>query len=186
MSSAYRTEERRRQRRRVLVRSGLLTVVTAAVAWVVGADVPHALALATVVPTAGVVLLTMGELPAEPSLPPLDETGRSDGARREVSRLSWMMTGRDHRVGDAPFRRLRALAQHRLSLHGVDLTAPEDADTARRLLGPVGYDALVVHPDRAPTGRVFEQCLTVLERLDGPADHPARDVGPRTRRGWVS
>ena len=181
MSGGYGRDERARRRRRVLVWTWLLTPALGGAMWLVGVDVLHALAVATVVPLTAAVRLATDGLVKAPSLPPGDQTGRSDGTRREVVRLSWALGGRDHRVGPAAVRRLRALATHRLSLHGVDLTGPTGQEDGRRLLGGGCYEALFVHLDRAVSVGVFQQCVDALEGLDG-----AGSVLPHLGTAWPS
>ena len=135
-------------------------------AWFVGVSWAKCALLATVVITARTVFFALNDLDDEPALPPLDRTGRDEGARREVSRLSWGMIGQENRVGEVPFRRLRALAATRLSVRGIDLVDLHDHEAARRLLGPLAYDTLIGDIGRPPSQAIFQHCLAALERLD--------------------
>ena len=78
------------------------------------------------------------------------------------------MAGQDDRVGDVPYRRLRAIAANRLGLRGLDVADPAAQAELERLLGPLGYATLVAEPKRNPTVRTFSDCLTLLENLDDP------------------
>lgn len=170
--------ERRRQRRTV-VWTFVLSAVTAAASWWVGVGWPQVLLLVSAITTAGAVALALGHVDEDPMLPPLEATGRSEGTRREVSRLSWSLAGADNRVGDRPYRRLRAIAAHRLALRGIDLTDPAGDDAARALLGPVGYQQLVGESWSPPTQRVFADCISLLERLDSSPSSPPTMIGKK-------
>ena len=163
---AVRLLEERRRRRKVVVATVLVTVLVAAAAFLIGVSLVQCLLLVTAGTTVGAVLLAVHDLDDDPGLPSIYDAGDTAGTRREVSRLSWVMVGHDNRVGSAPFHRLRQIAATRLALRGIDLSSPEGDRTAQDLLGPVGYRVLVAEATTAPTSRVFEECLTRLERLD--------------------
>jgi hypothetical protein len=162
----YLLAARGKARHRVLVTSIVLTVVVGAVSYLVGVGWWQCLLLASAAAATGAVYLALTDLEADPALPPLDDSGRSTGTRRDVSRLSWVMEGHDNRVGAAPYRRLRAIATNRLALMGVDLADEDGRTAARALLGPVGYATLVEESLTTPTQRVFVDCVTLLEGLD--------------------
>lgn len=163
--------ERERRRRRKVVQASLLAVAVWGVAWAVGVSFVQSLLLSTVVTTVGAVLVALDDLDDEPGLPPLEGSGRSEGTRREVSRLSWAMAGAGNRVGGVPYRRLRAIANHRLLQRGIDLGQPDGQQAARELLGPVGFTQLVAETAGPPSERVFATCLSLVEALDGTAGH---------------
>jgi hypothetical protein len=157
---------RRRQR---IAWTAALAFVLAVASWAIGVTVLQSVLLASVVAAVGAAIIALDRLDGEPTLPPLDAVGRSEGTRREVSRLSWAMAGPDNRVGGIPYRRLRAIAVDRLRLRGVDVTDPAGDQAARELLGPLGYQHLLAEAAAPPTQRVFQSCIALLERLDGAA-----------------
>jgi hypothetical protein len=165
---------RRSARRRSVITTAVLAVVVLFAAYGVGVAWVQSLLLATAVTAIGAIHLAVSDLEDEPSLPPVDDSGRNVGTRRDVSRLSWVMGGQDNRVGSVPYRRLRLIAANRLALLGLDLTLPADQRAAQDLLGPVAYATLVEESVSAPTQRVFDDCVTRLERLDltQPVPHP--------------
>jgi len=164
--------ERRRRARRVLLGTGSAALAVALAGFLIGVGWVQCLLLATVVTAVGAATLALNGVDDEPALPVLDESGGLAGARREVSRLSWVMGGPGDRVGGAPYRLLRAIAVDRLALRGVDVTDAEGDRTARDLLGAEGYAHLIAETSGTPTRREFEACVTLLERLDPRADAP--------------
>jgi hypothetical protein len=160
------TETERRRRRRVVGYTVVMALVMAGLSWAIGVTVIQSLLLATGVTMVGAIVGSSIALDDEIGLPPLDETGRNEGTRREVSRLSWVMAGQDNRVGDVPYRRLRAIAVNRLGLRGIDVAEEAGQQAARELLGQQGYAMLVEEATRTPTQRSFQEGIALLERLD--------------------
>ncbi len=169
----------RRRRRRTVIWTFVLAVVTAGLSWAVGVSWAQSLLLFTAVTTVGAAVFALDQLDDDSQLPPLDPTGRSEGTRREVSRLSWALAGADNRVGDRPYRRVRAIAAHRLAMRGIDPSDPAGEEAARALLGPMGFDQLVAETTSPPTQRTFAACITLLERLDDSPGSPSILVGKR-------
>ena len=195
MHSIWRLEERKR-RRKVLVTTLLVTIVVVVAAFLIGVSLVQCLLLATAGATVGAVLLALPELDDDPALPPIYDGGDTAGTRREVSRLSWVMVGHDNRVGGAPYHRLREIAATRLALRGVDLATVEGDRAAQDLLGALGYRTLIADAAIPPTSREFEQCVTLLERLDddqrtsgsghaGSGTAGSGTVGSGTVRGFI-
>ncbi|MET1006676.1 MAG: hypothetical protein ABWX96_14090 [Propionibacteriaceae bacterium] len=183
------TETERRRRRRVVIWTVLVALALAGVSWAVGVPVIQSLLLATGVTMVGAIALAVSGLDDEILLPPLDETGRNEGARREVSRLSWVMAGQDNRVGDIPYRRLRAIAANRLALRGIDVTEEAGQRAAGELLGQPGYTLLVAEATRTPTQRAFQASIALLERLDergSATSTPPLMLEPDDERGGAS
>lgn len=87
-----------------------------------------------------------------------------DGTRREMTRLTWTLIGRDGRVTEAAVRRLRADATRRLTGHGTAL----GEERARELLGPRVHATLTAHGGLMPSLRELADCLDAVEAL-GPA-----------------
>lgn len=169
----------RRRRRQTVIWTLVLAVLMAGLSWAVGVSWFQSLLLFTGVTTVGAAVLALDHLDDDAQLPPLDPAGRSEGTRREVSRLSWALAGADNRVGDRPYRRVRAIAAHRLAMRGIDVSELSGEGAARALLGSVGYDQLVAETAAPPTQRTFAACLTLLERLDDSPSAPSILVGKR-------
>ncbi|MFC4554221.1 hypothetical protein [Georgenia faecalis] len=134
--------------------------VVVAMAWLRFDAANIALAVAGVL-VVGVVLLAQdaGHAMMWPRIVDADR----GGYRHEVSQLSWAFTGKDGRITETGFRRLRDVAREHLALAGLDLDA--DADAVRELLGAGPYATL--HPPRGqlPHPRGVDACLAALERL---------------------
>lgn len=150
-----------------------ITVLALAVAttlavlgWV---DPVHASLLA-----AAVIAVTLGwrrsSGGAEAEWPPAPEEQRA-GARHDVSELGWATLTRNGTVSGRVMRRVRALAETRLAMHGVDVDDPAQRGEAERLLGREVLDGLLER--REPTPRTLHTWLDAIERL-APTDgrHP--------------
>lgn len=180
MQTIWRTEQRQ-HRRRVVLTTVLVALAVSLAAYLLGVGTLQCLLLATAVTSVGAVFLAVDQLDDDPTLPPLLDSGDRSGTRRDVSRLSWVLTGYDNRVGRLPYLRLRAIAANRLAMRGVDLSSAEGHEAARQLLGSQGYATLVADAPEAPTERVFVSCVALLETLDadrGPQVRPATGVRP--------
>lgn len=102
--------------------------------------------------------------------PPADLEA-TDGTRREMTRLTWTLIGRDGRVTEAAVRRLRADAGRRLAGHGTALGEPRAAE----LLGPRVHTVLTTHGGLMPSLREIAECVDAVEAL-GPARPAPRPV----------
>lgn len=78
-----------------------------------------------------------GDPPSWPEATILDQ---EHGARRDISRLSWSVSGNDRQVGRTLRLRLRQVAIRRLARRGIDLADPELRDVAIEALGAAGSD----------------------------------------------
>jgi hypothetical protein len=145
------------------LRSVLVAGLVFGLALVVGVDVPHCLLLAL----AAVALLQLRRVSGtEDDGWPDREDERSDaGARREVARLSWGLSGFESRVDRRTLAMLQATAARRLLRHGVDLDDPASADRARRLLGDHAYATLTSGPDSLPRFDSFTRAVSAVEQL---------------------
>jgi len=152
----------------------VISVVAAAVAtalvvlgWV---DAVHAYLLAAVV-----VAVTIGwrrasgGSEAEWVHPPEE---RREGARHDVSELGWATFTRSGTVSGRVVRRVRALAETRLALHGVDLGDPAQRPEAERLLGPAVVDGLLAL--RGPDPKTLHTWLDAIERLEPTDERQSR------------
>jgi hypothetical protein len=175
--------ERRRRRRNVVLTTALVALAVAVSGYLIGVAWFQCLLLVTGVTTVGAMYLALGGVDDDPTLPPLDDTGLNTGTRREVSRLSWVLAGHDNRVGGVPYRRLRAIAVNRLGLRGIDVSDPAGDAAAREVLGEQGYRLLIAESSSTPTQRQFVDCISLLERLDGPDGEAGRSTALPTPAG---
>ncbi len=104
---------------------------------------------------------------------PAADLEATDGTRREMTRLTWTLIGRDGRVTEAAVRRLRADATRRLAGHGTALGEPRAAE----LLGPRVHAVLTAHGGLMPSLREIAQCVDAVEAL-GPARPAPRQAVP--------
>ena len=95
---------------------------------------------------------------------PAADLEATDGTRREMTRLTWSLIGRDGRVTEAAVRRLRVDATRRLAGHGTALGEPRAAE----LLGARVHATLTAHGGLMPSLREIADCLDAVEAL-GPA-----------------
>jgi hypothetical protein len=151
-----------------ILASGLLVP---ALCWAVGVDIVHSLLIATVTLGAAALLGIAAQRQA-PYWPEAQE-GRRTGNRREITRLSWMMTARRGGTDRQAVVRLRDLAQSRLARHGIDLLDPADRSRAMTALGADVFTILMQDTGSAPTHRALLRCVEALEAL-GSVEPPAR------------
>jgi hypothetical protein len=86
------------------------------------------------------------------------------GARRDIQDLSWLILRGLQDVDPRVLQRVYAVAQRRLSPHGLDLGDPRDRPGIERLLGAEAYATL--RPGARPARFVvLERCLSRLEHL---------------------
>jgi hypothetical protein len=132
-------------------------------ALVIGVDLPHCLLLAL----GAVALVEMRKLSGtqDDGWPDRDDDRTDAGARREVARLSWGLSGFESRVDRRTLAMLQATAARRLLRHGVDLDDPSAADRARRLLGDQAYATLTSGPRSLPRFDSFTRAVSAVEQL---------------------
>lgn len=75
-----------------------------------------------------------------PNWPEATILDQDHGARRDIARLSWSVSGNDRQVGRTLRLRLRQVALRRLARRGIDLTDPDMRDAAIEALGADGAD----------------------------------------------
>ncbi len=83
-------------------------------------------------------------------------------ARRNVSRLSWVLTGSEGYVSGSGLIPLLALTEHRLELRGMSLADPDGRVTA--ILGSEVHALLSDPPDELRLAD-FARCVDALDRL---------------------
>lgn len=163
--------EARRIRRNKIIWVIVFTVIMPIAAYIIGVNWMQSLLVAAGTATIGILIAVL----------PLGEDitwekrndATADGARREVSRLSWTLGGHDNRVGDAPARRLRILAARRLARRGIDLRTQEGMAAAIDLLGKGVMAVLTTEVGPPPRYDDFVRCVTAIERLEtAPAADP--------------
>ena len=111
--------------------------------------------------TAATVTVLVTELPTirHPHWPRVP-TGSRDGARDQISALSWAFMTRDETISARGLQAVRQVASTRLALHGVDLDDPAQEPAARALLGDASYDLL-----RSPHTATMAQVGRCIDRL---------------------
>lgn len=138
-----------------------------AASWGIGVDLPRALLLSACV--AAVALLT-GWLPFAARSPwPVLPYGRRDGARRDVSSLTWMLASRGHLSTTGADRLHRTLA-------GVlELTEHQRRRTAEDIFGPKIAQWLSA-PEQVPppTRTAAENAMVAAEALLHPTPKETR------------
>lgn len=150
-------------------RSGLAwSLATAAIfsgtAWAIGVSIVQSVLIAAAICAIGacISLAPTGQTLAWPER----NRAGNDGTRREVSRLSWAMIGRDDRVSEASLRRLQQVALRRLAMRGIDGTDPDQQAAAQSALGTFCYQHLFAPTGGPPRYDQFVRCVTELEKLD--------------------
>lgn len=158
-----------------MIRLAVYVAIEAAVAVLLhlaaGTDLAHT--LMAFVAAVAVTVFVVGQ--PEPRSPrwPRTEVSVKDGARDDVSTLSWTMLSKDDAVSPRAVRAVRATATTRLRLHGVDLDDPDHSPAARELLGDETY-AFVEGAVDKPTLPHLLRAIDRLTEID-----PAGSVPPR-------
>ncbi|RXR24860.1 hypothetical protein EQW78_06955 [Oerskovia turbata] len=140
-----------------------------------GLDLPHTIAL-TVTLLIALVLSRRIDTGHDPQHHALPDTNR-DGARRDLSDLTWAMHGSHGRVSERAHQRVRALAATALADEGIDLHSADPAQVraAAARLGTKVHQQMTSDP-RPPTMKVLRSWVSAIEHLaDGPP------VGERSR-----
>lgn len=124
-------------------------------------DLTHALLV-------GCLLLAVVLLQARPPEPedegwPERTFGTRAGGRDDVSDLSWQVFEGDRTVSARVVRRVRDLANARLTLRGVDGPEPARSAEAERLLGPEVVAGLA--SGNRPTPRTLQTWLDAIDAL---------------------
>ena len=136
------------------------SLLPGAVAWTIGISLGQSALISLV------VLAMIGGYHLLPDVrnlewPPLEHE-RTVRARRDVSRLSWALTGTGGMVPMSGVITLERLAADRLALRGIDLS---DRSRIATLLGP---EMVMILSERPNTMRysTFSRCVTALEGLE--------------------
>jgi hypothetical protein len=148
-----------------IARAAAAGVLIPAAAFAIGVSLVHSLLISGAVLAAIAVLDLIG-LADAPFWPELLETTRG-GNRREIARLSWMLTSRRSDSDRDAILRLRAVASRRLAFAGIDMDDPADSSRSKSALGPSAYALLTEPLGRAPQRRALAECVRALEALDG-------------------
>lgn len=162
-------QERRAERRRALGRRwGALAGAVAAtvLALLVGTDLAHALLIGSALAAAALVTraLPLGSRASWPVLP----YGRRDGARRDVSSLTWTMIDRNGVISSTGEARLRTVLTSALELRGVDLAAPSGRAQAATVVGDQVARWLTDTDAPTPDPRTVRRVLTGMLQTDDP------------------
>lgn len=118
---------------------------------------------------------TMADPPGWPETVVLEQ---DHGARRDIARLTWSVSGADQQVGRTLRLRLRQVAVRRLARRGIDLTGPEPSDrTVAAATAVLGADAFrVLDPDLHEVVGLarFSAAVRAVEALEqGPGLDPS-------------
>ncbi|TDE97495.1 hypothetical protein EXU48_04715 [Occultella glacieicola] len=132
-------------------------------AFTIGLDVAHSLmiGLGVAVVVAGSRVIGLGDQAVWPRLP----FGRRDGARRDVSSLSWSLYGQQHELTGSGRRRLRRVCLDTLELGDIRLDTPEGVRAAEDLLGRPVTEFLLDEDRPAPDLRGVHRTLTALTKV---------------------
>jgi hypothetical protein len=147
-----------------LLLPGALILATGAGLVYAGLDLPHTAAL-TVAALLTLVLTRRTDPGNDPEHRPLPDNNR-DGARRDLSDLTWAMHGSRGRVSERAHLRVRTLARHVLADCGVDLgsTDPEQVRAAATLLGAKVHQQMTTDT-RPPTFKTLRAWVDAVEAL---------------------
>ncbi|WP_420114923.1 hypothetical protein [Pseudactinotalea sp.] len=140
-----------------------IAVAVAVVLRLIGSDVAHALLGGMLVVVAVLILahLGIGQKVALPRLP----FDRRDGARTEVSSLSWSLYGTEGVTPQAA-RALRGICRAGLSEAGIAVETPEGEARSVSLLG-APLTTFLIDPDAPPPDvRAVRAAVHVLENLE--------------------
>ncbi|MFJ2297910.1 hypothetical protein [Oerskovia paurometabola] len=149
--------------KKILTLATLLVATGTALA-LLGLDLPHTLAL-TVALLVALVLSRRIDTGHDPQHRALPDTNR-DGARRDLSDLTWAMHGSHGRVSERAHRRVRALAATALADEGIDLHSPdpEQMRAAADRLGTQVHRQMTDDP-RPPTMKVLRSWVAAIENV---------------------
>ncbi|MHA7132984.1 hypothetical protein [Oerskovia turbata] len=149
---------------RQLLLPGALLIATGAGLAYLGLDLPHTIALTTT-GLAALALYRRTDTGHDPEHHALPDNNR-DGARRDLSDLTWAMHGSHGRVSERAHQRVRTLAAHTLTAHGIDLhsTEPEHLHAAAAALGEKTHQQMTTDP-RPPTFKTLRAWVDAIEAL---------------------
>ncbi|MFF3063680.1 hypothetical protein ACFVQ3_03905 [Oerskovia sp. NPDC057915] len=149
--------------KKILTPATLLVATGITLAYL-GLDLPHAIAL-TVALLIALVLARRTDAGHDPQHHALPDTNR-DGARRDLSDLTWAMHGSHGRVSERAHQRVRALAATALAGEGIDLrsTDPDQVRAASARLGEQVHRQMTSDL-RPPTMKVLRSWVGAIENL---------------------
>lgn len=142
----------------------LAAVAGPGLALLVGTDLPHALLIGGTLATATLVVraLPFGSRATWPVLP----YGRRDGARRDVSSLTWTMIDRSGQISSTGEQRLRAVLTAALELRGTDVTTTAGRERASTLVGADVARWLTDPEAPAPDPRAVRRIIARVQETD--------------------
>lgn len=140
-----------------------IAVGIAVIMVLIGSDLPHAVlgGMLLVVAVIVVVNLGLGQRVSLPRLP----FDRRDGARTEVSALSWALYGTEG-VSTQAARTLRQVCRDGLTEAGIDVETPSGVGRSTELLGEPLTTFLVDPEAPPPDVRVVRAAVLALEKLE--------------------
>lgn len=152
-------------RRRMTWVPWLLAVVLLALGLLIGLDLLHCLLLAVACLAVSALVRAAGAGTGSPW--PALPYGRRDGARRDVSTLTWTLMNRQGLLSGRGRERVAAVLREGLRLRGIDPATSSGRARARALLGTVG-DWLADPSCQAPGPAELDVALTALETAPDP------------------
>ncbi|HLR27684.1 MAG TPA: hypothetical protein VK086_03245 [Ruania sp.] len=159
---------------RALWLPGIIALVLLGLGLLIGLDLAHSLLL-------GAACLAVGVLPSLgaggirsrwPALP----YGRRDGARRDVSTLTWTLMSREGRLSSKGRQRVHAVVQDALRQRGIDAGTAAGTARAESLLGRE-VTGWLADPDSRPLDPA--QLSSALAALESTSPAPPSTT-PRT------
>ena len=141
-------------------------VVVPVAAALFGVQLVQVLLLAALGATVCALIRFRPEVEDPPWWPEAEILDSDQGARRDVSRLAWSVSGADQQVGRTMRLRLHDVAARRLARRGVDLDDPAQQDAA---IAAIGADAVrALDPDirEIVSLRAFGAAVAAVESLE--------------------
>lgn len=142
--------------------TGALALVV--LAWWLGLAIPHALLLGLCLALVSACARATG-IPTWVRFPRLPYN-RRDGARRDVSTLSWSLYGQGRNLNERALGRLHRAGLQACRHAGIDLDSATDRDHLADLLGEPALQFLVDPGAEPVDARRMSQLLNAFERLD--------------------
>lgn len=158
--------------------SSVIALIVVGLGLMVGLDPAHCLILGA--STLLIFLLTQAGSTGIRSPWPRLPYGRRDGARRDVSTLTWTLIDRHGRLSSRGAHRVHTVLHEALRLRDIDPATPPGSAHAEALLGR-GVARWLADPDAAPPApELLGAALTTLARTEAatPTDFPQRKGMP--------
>jgi hypothetical protein len=136
--------------------------------------------VATLLALIAVTLLALAQKETPAPQRPREEVDSRDGARDDITALSWSFMSRDNTVSVRAVHAFHQAASVRLGLHGIDLSDPEQSDAARALLGVEAYD-LATESNPKPTMAQLARSIDALAAISRASQQYSPEPTRQTR-----